>query len=35
MGRAARAAVEGRTWDAVSVRLLEHYTWVLNQHTAR
>jgi phosphatidylinositol alpha 1,6-mannosyltransferase len=25
MGRAARAAVEGRTWDAVCRRLLQHY----------
>ena len=34
MGRAARAAVEGRTWDAVCERLLHHYTSVLNQRTA-
>ncbi|MFB4425954.1 glycosyltransferase family 4 protein [Streptomyces sp. QL37] len=33
-GRAARAAVEGRTWEAVGDQLLEHYDEVLRGRTA-
>lgn len=33
-GRAGRAAVEGRTWDAVGEQLLDHYSQVLAARTA-
>ncbi|MGP3638742.1 glycosyltransferase, partial [Streptomyces sp. 24-1644] len=33
-GRAARATVEGRTWEAVGDRLLGHYDEVLRERTA-
>ncbi|GGT47141.1 GDP-mannose-dependent alpha-mannosyltransferase [Streptomyces purpureus] len=33
-GRAARAAVEGRTWTAVGDQLLDHYAEVLRDRTA-
>ncbi|MEV6654616.1 glycosyltransferase family 1 protein [Streptomyces sp. NPDC051219] len=33
-GRAGRAAVEGRTWDAVGDQLLDHYAEVLGERAA-
>ncbi|MGW6026498.1 glycosyltransferase family 4 protein [Streptomyces sp. NPDC055099] len=33
-GRAGRAAVEGRTWDAVGEQLVDHYSQVLAARTA-
>ncbi|MET8680250.1 glycosyltransferase family 1 protein [Streptomyces sp. NPDC004647] len=33
-GLAGRAAVEGRTWEAIGDRLLEHYAEVLSERTA-
>jgi phosphatidylinositol alpha 1,6-mannosyltransferase len=35
MGRAARAAVAGRTWDAVCGRLIDHYEAARASHSLR